>query len=204
MTPPSILRHQPAFVTRVDGKRVPDSFFWGAEYCPFCAATRWGIIVALARFGQFNQLYKVVSSPTDYAPDTPSFTFNMSTFTSRYLAFTGYEVEGPFLEPLRTPPRAIRALVQKYNPNQAFPFVDVGNLAFVVSSAYDPGSLAGMTRDQIAGGLHLATRPVTRAIVASANYLSAAICASDGEAPAIVCRSAGVLRADAALGVHKP
>ena len=27
----------------------------GAEYCPYCAGTRWGIIVALSRFGKFNK-----------------------------------------------------------------------------------------------------------------------------------------------------
>jgi hypothetical protein len=39
----------------VGGK--PDVLFVGAEFCPFCAAERWPMVVALARFGRFTELH---------------------------------------------------------------------------------------------------------------------------------------------------
>ena len=30
---------------------MPEMLYIGADYCPFCAITRWGMIVALMRFG---------------------------------------------------------------------------------------------------------------------------------------------------------
>ncbi len=38
----------------LDGK--PEVLFVGAEFCPFCAAERWPLIVALSRFGRFTAL----------------------------------------------------------------------------------------------------------------------------------------------------
>src|SRR5438128_541913 len=47
----------------------------GAEYCPFCAAERWPLIVALSRFGQFSGLQLSQSVADDVYPSTPTFTF---------------------------------------------------------------------------------------------------------------------------------
>jgi hypothetical protein len=202
--PPSIVRGQPAFVSTVGGTKVPASFFWGAEWCPYCGATSWSLIVALSRFGHFNQLYEIVSSPDDYAANTPSLTFYMSTYTSTYLTFTGYEDEGPFQgQVLDAPPRPIQRLLNKYNQQGAYPFVDIGNLTFLSGSTFDPAALSHLTQSQIAYNLR-APNAVTRAIVASANLFSAGICAHDGEKPAVVCKSSGVIRADKALGLRHP
>ena len=40
----------------------PEVFYLGAEYCPYCAAERWAMIVALSRFGTFSGLSTVHSS----------------------------------------------------------------------------------------------------------------------------------------------
>ncbi len=201
---PTIDRHQPSFVAVVDGKKVPAAFFWGAEYCPFCGPTSWGLIVALARFGTFNQLYEITSSPDDIYPNTPSLTFHLSHYTSPFLSFKGYEVDGPFLQPLDVTPRSVRLLVQKYNSQGEFPFVDIGNLTFMLGANFDPGPLLGLRQGEIAANLVNPSNPVTRAIVATANYYSAGICASDGEHPGKVCTSSGVIRADRALGLPRP
>ena len=37
-----------------DGK--PEVLYVGAEYCPFCAAERWPVVVALSRFGTWSGL----------------------------------------------------------------------------------------------------------------------------------------------------
>jgi hypothetical protein len=202
--PPYTKHGQPPFVTRVHGARVPDSFYSGAEYCPYCATTTWALAVALSRFGHFNQLYEMTSSPVDVAPNTPSFTFHLSKYTSPFLAFTGYEEEGPTMRPLDRPPRAILALIHKYNTQYSWPFADVGNLLFVDQASFDPSAMSGLSRNEIATHLRVTSNPVTRAIISTANLLSAGICASDGEKPATVCRSTGVTKADLALHLPHP
>jgi Domain of unknown function (DUF929) len=205
VSPPSILRNQRPFVTTVHGVTVPRSFYWGTEWCPFCAAASWGIIVALARFGHFSHLYEMWSSAQDYAPSSPGFTFHLSSYASPFLAFTGYEQEGPTMgQTLDPPARGIRVLIRKYDSLGAWPFMDLGNFAFVEQSPFDPYILIDQTQDQIGAQLRVASNPETRAIVAWANYLSASICASDHERPASVCRSAGVLRADVRLKLPRP
>src|SRR5580692_10140458 len=40
----------------------PEMLYIGAEYCPYCAAERWAMVVALSRFGTFSGLSTVHSS----------------------------------------------------------------------------------------------------------------------------------------------
>src|SRR6202167_408998 len=69
----------------------PEMLYIGAEYCPYCGAERWGMIVALSRFGTFSGLATVHSSSSDVYPNTPSWTFLHSRYTSKYLTFTSVE-----------------------------------------------------------------------------------------------------------------
>jgi Domain of unknown function (DUF929) len=205
VTPPTVLRHQRPFVTKLHGATVPRSFFDGFEWCPYCAPSSWGVIVALNRFGHFDRLFEVVSTPQDYSPNTPGFTFHWSTYTSPFLTFNGFETEGPFSgQPLNPPPRAFRALMNQYDSFGGVPFVDVGNLAVEAGSPFLPTALGGASQDQIGAHLTVASNPVTRAIVAWANYFTAAICSSDHERPNTVCKSPGVVQADVKLGLARP
>ena len=45
-----------------DGK--PRIVYVGAEYCPFCASERWPLVVALSRFGTWNNLQAAWSAPS--------------------------------------------------------------------------------------------------------------------------------------------
>ena len=63
----------------------------GAEYCPFCAAERWALTVALSRFGTFSGLAGTHSSSTDVYPDTQTLSFYGSHYTSPYLDFQPVE-----------------------------------------------------------------------------------------------------------------
>src|ERR1700756_641781 len=71
----------------------PEMAYMGAEYCPYCAAERWGMIVALSRFGTFTGLQPPHSAAKDGAgqaepnPNTPTWTFANSKYTSKYLTF---------------------------------------------------------------------------------------------------------------------
>ena len=65
-----------------DGK--PLVLYVGAEYCPYCAAERWPLAVALSRFGTFSDLGQTESAgiPEAY-PHTPTLSFHGSSYTSR-------------------------------------------------------------------------------------------------------------------------
>jgi hypothetical protein len=72
-----------------DGK--PVLVYQGAEYCPFCAASRWPLIIALSRFGTFTGLETLGSSPYDVYASTHTFSFATAHYTSPYLVFDSDE-----------------------------------------------------------------------------------------------------------------
>jgi hypothetical protein len=204
------LTHKGGALTQRAGTngRVPIVLFIGTEYNPFSAAERWPLVAALSRFGTFTTLHDVESSSTDFAPNTPTFSFVGVDYDSPYLAFRPYEVESDVLGAdgyarLMRVPSAFLAEQRRLDPKMTYPFVDVANRAVVRQVGLSPITFVGVSRDQIAGGLTDVANPVTQAVVASANYLTAAICGADGGRPATVCDSSGVRAADAALRVAR-
>jgi hypothetical protein len=199
--PPANQQGQKPLTYIQDGKKLPGGFYWGAEFCPYCAATRWGLIAALSRFGTFTGLTNMASSATDTDANTPTFSFLKATYSSQYLVFKFFEVENRSGQPLESTPAKETAIISKYNPKGDFPFIDFGN-QFIQSTAFDPATLDGtLTRMEIAGSLSDSTIPSTQAIVASANYMSASICTLTKSAPTSVCHSSGVEAAAAAMHV---
>jgi thiol-disulfide isomerase/thioredoxin len=65
--------------------------YLGAEYCPYCAATRWPMAIALSRFGTFSGLKLTSSSWIDVYNRTPTLTFAGATYTSKYLTLQATE-----------------------------------------------------------------------------------------------------------------
>lgn len=65
----------------------PEIVYIGSEFCPYCAATRWPLAIALSRFGTFKGLEITASSPIDVYSDTHTLSFAKSTYTSPYLTF---------------------------------------------------------------------------------------------------------------------
>ena len=170
----------------------PEMLYIGAEWCPYCAAERWAMAVALSRFGSFSPLRGVHSSPNDVYPNTATLTFHDSTYTSKYLVFTPVENQDVNHNLLQTPTAAQKALWAKYEPpGNAYPFIDIGN-RFVATTTYNPQVLQGLSWNQIATDLHNPSSAVARGAVGSANLLTAAICKVTGNAPASVCTASPI------------
>ena len=127
--------------------------YLGAEYCPYCAAERWSMIVALSKFGNFTNLSYMESSPTDQYANTPTFSFYGATYTSPYISFQPVEIQDRFSTPLQTPTPDQDALAKTYNPQGGIPFVDIANQYMVSGSQYQPSLLSGMTWEQISCSL---------------------------------------------------
>jgi hypothetical protein len=180
----------------------PEMLYMGAEYCPYCAAERWSMIVALSRFGTFHGLATTRSAERNGAgtaepfPSTATFTFANASYTSKYLTFTPVEEftnipdksTGGYTS-LMTPTAEQQALIQKYDAaNQgAIPFIDYGNKYMSVGASYDPGLLSGRSWNDIAADLHNPSSPVAKGALGAANYMTAAICSLTGNQPAAVC-----------------
>jgi hypothetical protein len=180
----------------------PEVLYIGAEYCPYCAAERWSMVVALSRFGTFSGLRLTHSAAANGAgqaepyPNTATWTFAHATFASQYLTFTPVEtytnVPDPatgFYTPLQTPTPEQQALLTKYDAayNGAIPFIDYGNKYLTVGASYDPGVLAGLTWNQIAADLHNPGSAVAAGALGAANYITAAICGLTNDQPASAC-----------------
>jgi hypothetical protein len=210
LVPPTVLQGQPALVSA--GR--PEVLFVGADFCPFCAAERWPLIVALSRFGRFGRLYDSQSTPSSVFPGIQTFTFHDATYTSRWVTLTGMELysngtdaDGAFTRIASLSPEQ-QGLVDRYRESGSsgtlagsYPFVDIGNKMVASTSAFSPALLAQKSQAAIAGDLAQAQSPAGQAIVAAANQLTAGICLVTGQEPGPVCTSKGVV--DAALTLKR-
>ena len=129
----------------------------GAEYCPFCAAERWAVAVALSRFGTFSDLSGTHSSSTDVYPDTQTLSFYGSHYTSPYIDFqpveeTTNQPSGGSYATLQVPTAAQNALFSRYDVAPyasepgSIPFVDIGNRYVISGASYSPAVLQGLSR----------------------------------------------------------
>jgi hypothetical protein len=169
----------------------PQMLYIGAEWCPYCAAERWAMAVALNRFGTFSPLRGIHSSSTDVYPNTATLTFYRAKYTSQYLVFTPVENQDVSHSLLQKPTPAQQAIWNKYDPSNGYPFINFGN-RFIAGTTYNPQVLAGLTWSQIAADLHNPSSPVAKGVNGSANMFTAAICRLTGNAPASVCTAAPV------------
>jgi thiol-disulfide isomerase/thioredoxin len=179
----------------------PEVLYIGANYCPFCAAERWPMIIALSRFGTFSGLSTTHSTTTDVYPDTPTFTFYGSSYRSEHVSFTSVEETTnervgnsasqtvPYVT-LQVPTAAEQALIDKYDPGtNSIPFIDIGNRYVEIANLppYGPQDLAGKTWTQVAAALRDPSSEIAQGVDASANYLTAGICELTGNQPASAC-----------------
>jgi len=169
-----------------DSAGKTEVIYVGAEYCPYCAAERWSLIMALSRFGTFSGLKEMSSD---------------STYTSQSVDFMPVETEDQNGNQLQTPSAPVEQIFTTYNQqpyssstagSPGLPFLDIGGSYVLFQTSFDPAILQGLSWKQIATDLANATSPVTLAIVGNANFLTAAICLADSNQPSSVCSSATI------------
>jgi hypothetical protein len=196
---------KPAVVTgsplAANGK--PEVLFVGSEYCPYCAAERWALVVALGRFGTFTGLRTIRSGNYQPYPDLATWTFYGSAYASRYLTFVAVETRSNVLVSRTANPQnrgsyttlqkltgAEQAILNRYDKPASVPFVDFGNRSVIVGASFDPLVLQRQTWSQIAAALRNPASPAGQAILGAANYITAAICQLTGDQPARACTPA--------------
>jgi hypothetical protein len=191
----------------IDGKT--QVVFMGAEFCPYCAAERWVMVMWLSRFGTFSNLHEIQSSSTDIYPDTDSFTFYQSKYTSQYIDFNANEVEDRDSQPLQKMNAATTAIVDKWDQPPytteagQFPFIDIGGVFTLLTTSYIPSDLSGLSWTQIGNDLSDPTSQVAKNIIGNANILTAATCIATGDTPSSVCSSSTIQTIEATLKTIK-
>ena len=174
----------------VGGK--PEMLYIGAEYCPFCAAERWSMILALSRFGSFSGLTYMESSSSDAFPNTSTFSFRNAIYTSNYISFVSVEIQDRNHGTLQTPTSQEQSFMTSYDSAGSIPFVDIGNqtgnqyVTLNGGAQFQPSIFSG-NWTQIASQLNDPTTPIAKAVDGAANYLITAICKVDGGNPFSVC-----------------
>jgi thiol-disulfide isomerase/thioredoxin len=201
------------FPVHISGKPLtlngkPEILYIGSEFCPYCAVERWGLVIALMRFGNFTGLKYMTSSPTDVGPNTPTFTFIGAQYTSNYISFVTRELVNNVVNAstgqyttLQTLNTSLTALTTKYNPNGSIPFVDYANESTQVGANYnDPTILANMNWSTIAGMLQNSNSTQSLALIGSANVDTAQICKILNNTPSSVCGQGYIKSIESELG----
>ncbi|MDG6939139.1 MAG: DUF929 family protein [Nitrososphaerota archaeon] len=168
----------------------PEVLYIGAEFCPYCAAERWSLIVALSKFGTFTNLSYMLSSPSDpVGTNIPTFSFYGSGYSSPYVSFVSVELTNRYGNvTLQTPTAEQSALWSTYDPPQNIPFVDIGNRYVVAGAQLSPGVIKqGGNWSQIASQLNDPGSSIAKSVDVAANTLIAAVCKVTGGQPAGVC-----------------
>lgn len=179
---------------------LPIVLYVGGEYCPYCAAERWSLVVALSRFGTFSNMTLMQSSSTDVYPSTSTFSFHGASYTSQYLDFQGIETADRSGNSLGKLTSAQQAIFDKYDAPPyidsqnagSIPFISVGNQFIQTGAGFIPDQMQGLTWQQIADKLSDPNNSITQSIVANANYITAAICQVNDNKPANVCTAAPI------------
>jgi thiol-disulfide isomerase/thioredoxin len=188
-------------VTKVTGPPLtsngkPEMLYIGAEYCPYCAAMRWSMAVALSRFGTLSTpLHGIHSASNDAFPNTATLTFYKSGYNSKYLTFTPVENLTVGRALLQKPTAQQNQIWARYEPDasqRGYPFIDIGNKYVIKGPIYDPGVLKGLTWSQIAAAMQNPSSPVAQGVLGAANYITAAICKTTNNQPASVCAAPSI------------
>ena len=174
----------------------PIVVYVGAEYCQFCAISRWGLVLALDRFGNFSGLEYMHSSAGEF--NLATFTFVHAKYTSQYFTFQAYEAADRNGGTLSPPPTNYTTIWQSVN-SESFPFVDFNN-KFVLKGSLigDPTIIQNRNYSQIFADIRSGDS-VGQEILASANMITGVICKMTGGVPAGVCTASPINSITSAL-----
>jgi hypothetical protein len=162
----------------------PVIVFVSEESCPFCAAERWSVAVALSHFGTWSHLGSTTSSATDVYPGTATLSFRAAVYRSTELTLRTTELTDNAGRPLQAQTPLDTRLIDTFDvppyvnsadQSGAVPFLDIANRYILAGAQYSPQVLAGLSAAQIASQLANPSSPVAQAIDGSARVIVAAI-----------------------------
>jgi hypothetical protein len=178
----------------------PEVLYVGTEFCPYCVAESWSLIVALSRFGQFTGLHTSRSPSFEDIAPIDGWTFYGSSYASSYLAFAPVETYSNVLvkpaddpgsaksyRPLQRLTPAEQAVMTQYDKARQTPFIDFGGTATELGASIEPTVLSGLTWSQIAADLRRPASTAGAALLFAAGTLTSELCQLTDDHPAAVC-----------------
>ncbi|MDN5865675.1 MAG: DUF929 domain-containing protein, partial [Gammaproteobacteria bacterium] len=180
-------------------------FYVGADFCPYCAGQRWAVILTLLRFGEFEGLQYMLSSPTVVYANTPTLSFQHVTYKSDHVALQALELSDRMGKKLMTPSKLQEQIITTFDaPPYApyfggIPFIYLDGLYMLTRPILHPKNLSGKDWQEIADTLADPQSKIFQTVMPRVNLLTAAICRLDGGNPAAVCASPGVIAANGVL-----
>jgi hypothetical protein len=165
----------------------PILVYIGADYCMYCAAQRWPLVLSLMRFGNFTGLGYMASgvSEGDYA----TFTFHGSSYSSRYIVFQSFENRDRNDQPLDNIPTNYTGPFSTYG--SAYPFLNFGNKYIVTGALLDPSLLTGKDFQGVFSDIRSNSTLGTQ-VKEVANVFTSLICKLTGNQPQSVCNQAPI------------
>ena len=166
----------------VNGK--PTIVFVSEESCPFCAAERWAVTVALSHFGTWAKLGITSSAANDVYPNTATLSYRSAVYHSAELTLLTTELADNAGHPLQPQTPLDTELIAHFDvppyvnsadQSGAVPFLDIANQYILAGAQYDPQVLAGLSARQIASQLADPSSLVAQAVDGSAQVIIAAI-----------------------------
>lgn len=180
-----------------DGK--PYVLYVGAEFCPFCAAERWAVTLALSQFGTFQGLGITHSGSDDVFPDTATVSFHGATYTSDLLVFNGVETrsnqkvnrEYTTLDTLSPEDLTIFSTYNSppYVDGQggSIPWIDLGGTAVHSGASFTPELMQGKSVTDIAAAITDPKSVLGQQIRSAAGNYVKVLCGLTKGAPATAC-----------------
>lgn len=179
----------------------PEIVFVGGEFCPYCATERWSMVMALSKFGTFSHLVGTTSSSTDVYPNSPSFSFYRSSYSSSELVFVGDEMFNNHVESatgypvLQKPTAEEQALYTRYDAPPYTPSGESGGIPFIylagrfvlIGPQWLAAQLSGLSWPVAATMLTSSKSVMSKAAEAAAGLLVGDICAVTHGKPTSVC-----------------
>jgi thiol-disulfide isomerase/thioredoxin len=160
----------------------PVVLYVGAQYCPFCAAERWALVLALRRYGEWSGLRAMHSTAgTDGFPSIATYNWLHAAYRSAVIALQTREIATLSGQPLQALTAQQARAVNAYDPHGGIPFVLIAGRYAQISSGYSPSLLVGLSFARIHTLVYQQpTSAVGRAVTKEANVISALICAALG------------------------
>lgn len=184
------------------GEGKPWVLYVGAEYCPYCAAMRWPLVLALMRFGTFSGLTATRSSPTDVDANTATVSFVGATFKSKWLELQTVELSDRFQKPLQKMNAEQKQRLQRYDRKPytqypgSIPFIDINDQWIQAGSSVSPRLLQGMGWLDVSSAFDSGKGPLWQAMLGAADQLTAKFCVLTNGQPKKTCQALGKSASD--------
>ena len=164
----------------------PTILYVGGDFCPYCAAERWALLNALARFGAFSGITYMRSAEDDGNIATVSFAH--TTYTSPYLGAVLREVLDRDHNQFQTLSTQYRALWTTFGDRRV-PYININGLYRVSASDEDVDAIDDLSWSAIARGFSDPHSAVANWLLGKANAVTAALCTQTGNQPTTTCQA---------------